>query len=449
VLRQRPRVLTLLILLFAITYIDRVCISVAGPLMQKDLGIDPVRWGWVTAMFTLSYCLFEIPTGALGDRLGPRRVLTRVVLWWSAFTSLTGMVSNYYVLLLTRFCFGAGEAGAFPNASIVVSRWFAPGQRASIAGVLLMASQIGGAIAPLLIVPIQVRYGWRVSFYLLGIPGIIWASVWYAWFRDSPAELPRSSDPDRTPTEIPVATSPEPARFPLRVMLGSGTIRALMGVAFCYVYVYTFFQTWFHTFLVKGRGFSAGGLALSALPYAIAACANLGGGAASDALVRRFGAKRGRRAIGTVALGSAGLFTLAAMFTQHQLLTVVLLSLVYGCITFQQSGVFGVCLDIGRKQEGSVVGLMNTSAQVGGLLGSIAYGYIVAGTGSYDAPFIPMAILLFVGALLWLKIDASKDLEGNENQFSGLAVPALGYEATDVVAGERATHVSLGKRGQP
>ena len=84
-----------------------------------------------------------------------------------------------------------------------------------------------------------------------------------------------------------------------------------------------------------------------------------------------------------------------------------------------------------------MVGLMNTSAQVGGLLGSIAYGYIVAGTGSYDAPFIPMAILLFVGALLWLKIDASKDLDGNENQFNGLAVRALGYEATGSVVGKR------------
>ena len=115
---DRRRVTGLLILLFAITYIDRVCISVAGPRMQQDLGIDPVRWGWVTAMFTLTYCLFEIPTGALGDRIGPRRVLTRIVIWWSAFTSLTGAVSNYYVLLLVRFCFGAGEAGAFPNASI-------------------------------------------------------------------------------------------------------------------------------------------------------------------------------------------------------------------------------------------------------------------------------------------------------------------------------------------
>ena len=187
-MKYRHGVAGFLILLFAITYIDRVCISVAGPRMQEDLGIDPVGWGWVTAMFALSYCIFEIPTGALGDRIGQRRVLTRVVLWWSAFTTLTGMVSNYYVLLLTRFCFGAGEAGAFPNASIVISRWFPPSQRASMAGVLLMASQIGGGLAPLLIVPIQIRYGWRASFFVFGVVGMMWATVWYAWFRDSPAE---------------------------------------------------------------------------------------------------------------------------------------------------------------------------------------------------------------------------------------------------------------------
>src|SRR5262249_744844 len=124
IMKQRHWVLVLLILLFPITYIDRVPISVPGPLMHRDLAITPARWGWVTAMFTLAYCLFEIPTGSLGDRIGPRRVLTRVVLWWSAFTSLTGLVSNFRLLLLTRFCFGAGEAGAFPNASIVVPRWF-------------------------------------------------------------------------------------------------------------------------------------------------------------------------------------------------------------------------------------------------------------------------------------------------------------------------------------
>ena len=257
-MRYRHRVSALLILLFAITYIDRVCISVAGPRIQEALHIDPLGWGWVTAMFTLSYGLFEIPTGALGDRIGPRRVLTRVVLWWSVFTSLTGMVSNYSQLLIARLCFGAGEAGAFPNAAIVVSRWFPATQRASMSGVLLMASQIGGAIAPLLVVPIQIRYGWRASFYLFGVLGVLWSAIWYWWFRDSPAEKPGVSAVELAETaHLPAASH---RGFPWSVALRSESVLALMGAAFCYVYVYNFFQTWFHTFLVKGRGFTEGSL---------------------------------------------------------------------------------------------------------------------------------------------------------------------------------------------
>ena len=419
-MRYRHRVSGLLVLLFAITYIDRVCISVAGPRMQADLNIDPVGWGWVTAMFTLSYCIFEIPTGALGDRIGPRRVLARVVLWWSAFTAMTGLVSNYYLLLVTRFLFGAGEAGAFPNASIVVSRWYPATQRASMSGVLLMASQIGGGIAPLLVVPIQIRYGWRASFFVFGAVGVIWAIVWYSWFRDSPAEKPGVSQ-----AELEETASLSPAShqgFPWRIALGSESVLALMGTAFCYVYVYSFFQTWFHTFLVKGRGFTEGSLMLSALPYVVAACANLAGGAASDALVRRLGLKWGRRSLGIIGLGTACLFTIAAMVTEQQLLTVILLSLVYGGITFQQSGVFGVCLDIGRKHAGSTVGLMNTSAQVGALIASVAYGYIVEHFQSYDAPFVPMAALLFVGTLLWFRIDASQELSAKP---VAVAVPVV------------------------
>ena len=406
-MRYRHRVLGFLILLFAITYIDRVCISVAGPRMQEDLGIDPVGWGWVTAMFTLSYSLFEIPTGLMGDRLGPRRVLTRIVLWWSAFTSFTGMVSNYYLLLLTRFCFGAGEAGAFPNASIVVSRWFPPTQRASISGVLLMASQIGGAIAPLLVVPIQIRYGWRMSFFVFGAVGVVWAVAWYIWFRDSPAEVAAVTAAERRELSSAQSAPTHAHGFPWGVALRSGTVVALLCTAFCYIYVYTFFQTWFHTFLVKGRGFSETGLILSALPYAIAACANVAGGAASDHLVRRLGVTWGRRSLGLVGLGSACVFTVAVMFTRQQWLAIALLSLVYGGITLQQAGVFGVCLDLGGRHAGAIVGMMNTSAQVGGLVSSVAYGYIVERFHSYDAPFVPMAAILFVGTLSWLRIDAS------------------------------------------
>jgi len=185
---------------------------------------------------------------------------------------------------------------------------------------------------------------------------------------------------------------------------------AMMGTAFCYVYVLTFFGTWFHTFLVKGRGFSEGSLILSTLPYVIAAGGNIMGGVASDALVRRFGVKWGRRSLGIVGQGFACLFTIATMTTRQPFLTVVLLALVYGTITFQQSAVFGACLDMGRDHAGAVIGLMNTSAQVGGFLASVAYGYIVTRFSSYDAPFVPMAALLFVGALLWLRIDASREI---------------------------------------
>src|SRR5215831_17147330 len=186
--RNRYKVGILLVLLYAITYLDRVCISVAGPRMQKDLHIDPIGWGWVTGMFGLAYCLFEIPTGTLGDRIGARLVLTRIVLWWSAFTALTGVMTRFYALLATRFLFGAGEAGAFPNINVVVSRWFPPSLRATIHGVIQMAAQIGAALSPLLVVPIQMRYGWRASFFIFGLVGALWASVWYLWFRDSPEE---------------------------------------------------------------------------------------------------------------------------------------------------------------------------------------------------------------------------------------------------------------------
>ena len=410
---DRRGVVGLLVLLFAITYLDRVCISVAGPRIQADLGIGPVGWGWVTGIFTFAYCIFEIPTGTMGDRIGPRRVLTRIVVWWSAFTALTGAMTSFYPLLLTRFLFGAGEAGAFPNASVVVARWFPPRQRATMSGVNLAASQVGGAIAPLLVVPIQMRYGWRMSFFVFGVAGLVWAAVWYAWFRDSPEEMrgPSASAVDASASAAPpVAAVAASHVFPWRAASGSQTVWALLGLAFCYIYVYNFFQTWFHTFLVRGRGFSEATLLLSALPFVVAACANLAGGAASDALVRRLGAKHGRQLIGATALMLAAVFTVAAMLTQHQVLTVVFLALTYGAITFQQSGVFGVCLDIGGPRAGAMVGLMNTVAQVGGLVGSVLYGYIVDRSGSYDAPFIPMTVLLIIGAVLWVKVDASQVL---------------------------------------
>ena len=393
-------------MLLVITYLDRVCIAVAGPRMQEALHLGPVEWGWVTGVFTISYAAFEIPGGALGDRLGPRRVLTRIVLWWSFFTSLTGFVSNYFVLLATRFCFGMGEAGAYPNAGVVISRWFPFSQRTSAWGIGMMASQIGGAVAPLLVVPIQMRYGWRASFYVFGFLGVGWAIAWYKWFRDFPQEMAAVSRQEVA--EIGSSVQPHKA-LPFTVAVRSGNLWGLMTMAGSYGYTLYFFQSWFPTYLVKGRGFSETGLLLSSLPFIVGACANGCGGFTSDALVRRFGLKWGRRSLGIAGLGSAALLLTAAMLTDQKLWTLIFLSLSYGAITLQQPGVLGVCLDVGGKYAGAVTGAMNLATFVAAFLSSVAYGYIVKSYG-YDAPFIPMIVLLVISASIWLTIDASREV---------------------------------------
>ena len=386
-----------------ITYLDRVCISVAGPRMQEALHIGPVAWGWVTGIFTLSYAVFEIPSGALGDRIGPRKVLTRIVLWWSGFTSLTGLVTGYYPLLAIRFFFGMGEAGAFPNASVAIARWFPVRERGRAFGISLMSSQLGGAIAPLLVVPIQVHYGWRASFYIFGFLGVIWSAAWYRWFRDSPAEKAGVSDAELEETRDLVPNARH--GLPWKAALGSRNLWATLAVAFCYVYTFSFFTSWLHTFLVKARGSSENDLLLSSAPFLVGACGNFAGGLASNTLVKKLGLKWGRRSIGMVGLGIAALWAVAVMFTHQWLEALILLSFVYGGICFQQPTMFAVCLDIGGEYAGAVAGAMNTAAQVGAFVSSVMFGYLADRYGSYDVPFIPMAALLFIGIWLWLKVD--------------------------------------------
>jgi ACS family glucarate transporter-like MFS transporter len=275
-MKYQHRVLGLLSLLSIITYLDRVCIAVAGPRMQESLRISPQAWGWVMSVFFISYSAFEIPSGILGDRIGPRRVLTRIVLWWSAFTSLTGAVVSYPLLLVVRFCFGMGEAGAYPNMAVVIGRWMPAAHRARSFGVIWMASQFGGALAPLLVVPILIHYGWHAAFYLFGLVGVLWSGVWYWWFRDSPGEKAGVS-----PAEIAEIGQGREIHghqgLPWGVTLRSGLLWRVMAIAACYVYVLAFFQSWFQTFLVKGRGFGEVDLMLSTLPYLVGAGGNPNG----------------------------------------------------------------------------------------------------------------------------------------------------------------------------
>ncbi len=240
--------------------------------MQEELNISLQAWGWVVGVFAIAYGAFEIPSGSLGDRIGARRVLTRIVCWWSAFTCLTGTVSNYYSLLLTRFCFGMGEAGAYPTTATSISRWFPQAERGGAFGIVWMASQAGAALSPLLVVPIQMRYGWRTSFFLFGLIGMGWCAVWYLWYRDNPGDKPAITRQELD--EIGIAPMPHGDRLPWGGLFRDGNLWALMTLALTYCYGMYFFISWLPTYLAKGRGFGESELLLSTVPFVLGALAN-------------------------------------------------------------------------------------------------------------------------------------------------------------------------------
>jgi ACS family glucarate transporter-like MFS transporter len=189
-LKKRHGVLALLGAVSVITFIDRLAIAVAGPGLQRDVHLTAVEWGWVLSSYVIANTVFEIPSGALGDRYGQRAELTRIAAWWSVFTAVTGWCRTFWQLFVTRFLFGVGAAGAYPNAAGVIPHWFPKQERARSQGVVWAASRLGAAMAPLTLIPLQIRFGWRAIFWILGGVGLVWAVVWWTWFHDRPADQP-------------------------------------------------------------------------------------------------------------------------------------------------------------------------------------------------------------------------------------------------------------------
>ena len=407
-MKYRYRVGALLLLLAVITYLDRVCISVAGPRIQEYLSIGPQQWGWVVGAFAIGYALFEIPGGWMGDRFGPRIILTRIVLWWSAFTALTGAVSSYPLLVLTRLMFGAGEAGAFPNSCVAISRWFPVGERGRAFGFLSMAMQAGGALSPLLVVPIQAHYGWRASFYVFALVGVAWAVVWFFWFRNTPIEKRGISNSELN--EVGSAPERHEHGLPWGVAVRSGNFWAILLMGLSYGYGKYFFLAWLPTYLVRARNFSERDLLLSSLPFIFGACANVGSGVTCDFLLKRFGLKVARCRIGIIGLACGGLFALLAAVTSSKYGTLLLFCLSFAGISFDEPMNFLTCIDVARKFPGSMAGAYNTAAYGGSFLSGVVFGYVAKTFDSYDLPLILTAFVLGFGALMWLKIDPTQEL---------------------------------------
>jgi MFS transporter, ACS family, glucarate transporter len=417
VTKVRSRVLRLAFFLAIITYLDRVCISVATPFIMQDLGLTLVQMSTVFGAFTLAYSLFEVPSGWLGDVIGPRRVLTRIVLWWSAFTMLTGAAQGLRSLVAIRFLFGAGEAGAFPNAVRSFSQWFPARERGMANGVLFLGSRLGGAItAPIALLLIQ-RWGWRISFVVFGAFGIVWAIAWYRSYRDRPADHP-DVDPaelawieqDRS-RETPNAQLPTPKEelTPWRRLLTSPNLYAICAMYFTFGYGLYFYFTWLPTYLIRELGFSllAGGF-FSSLPFVLAGAANITGGWCTDALARTRGLRTARVVLGSAAFSVCAALILASILVPAPVAKALLLALALASADFALSACWAVCLDVAPGHAGVVTGFMNTFGNLGGLVGPMVVGLMVDRLGSWTLPLYVTAGVYVAGALAWLAINPNR-----------------------------------------
>ena len=409
----RHKVLTFLFFLSIITYLDRVCISLLGKSIKADLGLSNEQFGWVLGAFSLAYALFEVPTGAMGDRIGPRKVLTRIVLWWSAFTAATGAAFHWLYLVIVRFLFGIGEAGAYPNASIVISRWFPAHETGRAQAFIWAAGRLGGAIAPPLVLGIAAWSNWRVSFGVIALIGVVWVVVWHYWFRDFPHEVKEKISPQELAyIEEHRRFKAHPHGIEWKALLRDPNMWALALMFHFYMYAAYFYYSWMPIYLQEGRGMNEKEMMSSAMtPFLLGALGCFTGGFVSDWLAKRYGLKIGRRAVGLVGMGLASIVIfLAASATDNAHVAMFLaMGMLFKDLTLPVS--FAVCVDIGKSKSGTVSGAMNMCGQLGGFFLSILFGKVVDATNDYNFPLYLISFLLLCSSLLWLVIDPTKEVK--------------------------------------
>jgi MFS transporter, ACS family, glucarate transporter len=408
----RYKVLALAVCMAAITYLDRVCISITAADIMRDLSLSPLQMSFVFSAFTAAYGIFEIPTGWWGDRIGTRRVLTRIVAWWSFFTMATAAATNYGSLLAIRFLFGAGEAGAWPNAAKTFSRWFPVTERGTAQGIFFMGAHLGGGLTPLLVTALLARLHWRAVFLIFGAVGFVWAVTWYRWFRDDPSE---HRAVNRTEVEhIRRNRMPDSAghhRVPWKRILRSPSVVALCLMYFTQTYGFYFYITWFPTYL-KNQGFATTALSLlSGLPLILSVLADLMGGLATDVISKRWGLRVGRCGVGGGALALAGLAILGSAVCPYPLISALLISVAGASANFLLGASWGVCLDIAGRHAGVVSGCMNTAGQVGGTLSPIIVALVFSRFGSWTAPLYLTGTLYLLGATCWWFVHPDERLE--------------------------------------
>src|SRR3954471_2159226 len=346
--RARHWILVFAAALAIITYIDRVCISQAASDIQRDLGLDDALMGWAFAAFAWAYALFEIPGGWLGDKIGPRKVLMRVVMMWSFFTAATGWAWNLASLLVTRFLFGAGEAGCFPNLAKMFTNWLPCRERSRAVGVMWLSARWGGAFTPLLVVWVFSLMSWRRAFGLFGLVGIVWAIWFYWWYRDNPRDHKSVNAGEFELLHETQGNSAGHARVPWNTFLRSPTVWLLWLQYFCFSYGWYFYITWLPKYLHEARGLDLQkGALLAGLPLFFGGIGSMLCGTFSVRLSQWVGdVTKTRRWLAYVGYCGAAAMLLLSMQIHDPVWAMISMGLAAFSLDLSLPGSWNTCMDV-------------------------------------------------------------------------------------------------------
>lgn len=399
----RYRVVGFMLALGAVTYLDRACIATLSPDIRHDLGLNKDQMSWIYSAFAIAYAAFEIPTAWWADRVGTRRVLTRIVSWWSGFTMATAAAWNFWSMVVIRFLFGAGEAGAWPNMARTFSRWIPRSERGTIQGIFFAVAHATGGITPLIALAVAGACGWRWTFVLFGVPGIVWAVAWHRWFRDDPEQHPSVN-----PSELEkiVAGRDRSTEHHEGWAYWKKLMRHRNTLPICLMYFpnsfgFYFCITWLPDYLREQHGFDSMRLGFfTGLPLMLSIVGDLLGGLATDAATRRFGLRIGRVGVGAASYLVAGIAMFLATTTARPELAAWCLAIAVAASMFTLGASWGTVIDVGGSHTGVVGAAMNTAGQIGAISCPLLVTWLQK-QYNWNAPLYLIGALYLVGASAW------------------------------------------------
>jgi len=402
---------TLVWLLFvggAISYLDRAALSITAPLITKELHLDPAQLGIVFSSFFVGYALFCFVGGYCADRFGPRRVLTVSMLVWSLFCGLTAATVGIASLLLVRVIFGMGEGPFCANINKLVSNWFPRRQQASAIGIANSGQSLGAALAGPVVGFIALSAGWRLSFVIISVVGVLWVIAWLMLAKDKPSIAPDTDAAGDTHAAHAAQTAPPklaaiaPAA-PLREYLLRPAILATAFAFFGYAYILYFFLSWFPTYLTTAHHLSIQKMAIvSVIPWAVGATGLVVGGLVCDWLFRKTGRAIFARKVVLIGSLGAGAVCIAVTGTVTDLTSAVTLMAIGVFFMYASYNTyFAIVLDTVEKDRvGAIGGFVHFIANLAGIVAPALTGFLVQWSGNFRSAFLLTGAIALAGALL-------------------------------------------------